>query len=422
MCQTRALASPVTMETVRIRLLNMRNPRPSRQQRFLMLPRTRKSYHQRVVLVHPPRVSWTVATLQTPIWNDSSNWIKYLTSQSITGVYLFGGNAWISRIQAKLICGRRFDIHAVLDQFFQCSRVGAIKAICQRQMQRLHMWFQWYRWSVETKWKFHFISIWIIRMRLCCYLQRLLLGMQRVFDVTPPHHGKHATSASNCSYVSLITVNCTKMIQIFIYFMMYQVWRNCKHENRISKLSTAVANKILTGRWHLLHILQCDAFQEIGIILSHEKSHEIVIGEQFNIQRSIQIWIGAIDDSFQSVGQFGFAIIRRLHVFNWISVNNNSFKLNTKQSIQCVAVELTLKKDTKVICGKQLCAPFQPHFAFDSDQNASRLSLKWPVGHAYSTYSRGSFSSSLVSFTWLISQSHAKCKLLLPTAANAFSL
>lgn len=82
----------------------------------------------------------------------------------------------------------------------------------------------------------------------------------------------------------------------------------------------------------------------------------------------------------------------------------------------------TLKKETNVMCGKQLCATFQPVHAFDSDQNASRLSRNGPVGHAYSTYSRGSFSSKLVSFTWLMSQSHANCKLLLPTAANAFSL
>lgn len=82
----------------------------------------------------------------------------------------------------------------------------------------------------------------------------------------------------------------------------------------------------------------------------------------------------------------------------------------------------TLKNDTNVICGKQLCAPFHPHLAFDSDQNLSKLSRNGPVGQAYSTYSRGSFSSKFWSFTWLTNHSRANCESLLPTAANAFSL
>lgn len=83
---------------------------------------------------------------------------------------------------------------------------------------------------------------------------------------------------------------------------------------------------------------------------------------------------------------------------------------------------LTLKNETSVMCGRQLCAPFQPHSSFVSAQSASSCSRKRPQGLTYRTYSRASFSSSSGSFMCANSQSAAAWTLRLPVAASAFSL
>lgn len=50
----------------------------------------------------------------------------------------------------------------------------------------------------------HFYHV-IYQRRNIFSLHRLLRGIQRVPDETAPHHGKQATIASSCSYVSLMT-------------------------------------------------------------------------------------------------------------------------------------------------------------------------------------------------------------------------
>lgn len=68
---------------------------------------------------------------------------------------------------------------------------------------------------------------------------------------------------------------------------------------------------------------------------------------------------------------------------------------------------VTLKKETNVMCGVKLCAPFQPQSAKDFSQNLCNFSKNGPVGHAYKIYSLGELSSSNGSFTCANNQSEA---------------
>lgn len=54
------------------------------------------------------------------------------------------------------------------------------------------------------------------------FLHLLLRGIHLAPDVTPPHHGKHATRASSCSYVSEITeiLNQHQYMKILLVLML----------------------------------------------------------------------------------------------------------------------------------------------------------------------------------------------------------
>lgn len=81
-----------------------------------------------------------------------------------------------------------------------------------------------------------------------------------------------------------------------------------------------------------------------------------------------------------------------------------------------------LKKETNVMWGVKLCAPFHPHNSLDWAQKFSNCWRNGPVGHAYRIYSRGEHSSSDGSFTCANNQSDANCTPRFPVAARAFSL
>lgn len=83
---------------------------------------------------------------------------------------------------------------------------------------------------------------------------------------------------------------------------------------------------------------------------------------------------------------------------------------------------LTLKKDTSVICGVKLWAPFHPHNANDLSQKLCNCSRNGPVGHAYKIYSLVDVSSNVGSFTCANNQSEANWTPRFPVAAKAFSL